>query len=196
MRRIVCALFAVSCFATSSTACRGPSVADPAHPGGPAESPASPKSVAPAEGTGPAAPADAPAPSSPASAASDTRIEGCLAAAEATEAAASEFPARGQSRSAARKTVTVTPKAGGLTVKHALDHACCLKGEVDTSIGDGTVEIVEQLSGQPCRCLCSSTLETEVALSAGEWDVVVIVQRYDGTRDEVHREKVTTPSRE
>ncbi len=109
-------------------------------------------------------------------------------------AAASKFPARGRTRSAGKKQVTVTLKEGGVTVNHELDHACCLKGKVDTSISAGTVEIVEQLSGKPCRCRCHSTLNTDVALSAGDWEVVVVVQRHDGSRDEVHREKVTTGS--
>jgi len=122
---------------------------------------------------------------------SRTRIDGCLSVASANEEAAARFPARPVVRSAPQKQVTIRLGAGGITAVHELDHACCLKARVDTSVSGGVVQIVEKLSGMPCRCRCHSTINTVVGLSPGNHEVVVILEQRDGTRKEVHRERVS-----
>ena len=44
----------------------------------------------------------------------------------------------------------------GIVVGHDLFHACCLKAESQTTVDGDRVTISETLSGQPCRCRCSS----------------------------------------
>jgi len=120
-----------------------------------------------------------------------TRIEGCLSAPQSGEAAATKFPAAAQTRGAPGPAVKVRPAGRGVTVVHDLDHACCLTAEVDTKVAGTTVEIVEKLSGSPCRCLCHSTLSTAIGLAPGDYELVVILQQLGGSRTEVHREKVS-----
>jgi hypothetical protein len=101
---------------------------------------------------------------------SRTAVQGCLAA--AGEAEAARFPARPATRTLA-PPVTITAAAGGALVTHQLSHACCLRSAVTTRAEERTVVVLETLSGAPCRCMCSSTLRTQLGLSPGEWTVAV-----------------------
>jgi hypothetical protein len=101
---------------------------------------------------------------------SRTTVQGCLAA--ASEAEAARFTARPATRALA-PPVTITAAAGGALVTHQLSHACCLRSAVTTRAEERTVIVLETLSGAPCRCMCSSTLRTQLGLSPGEWTVVV-----------------------
>lgn len=146
--------------------------------------------------TSPSAPAAQPEPGPMAAdapaAAGQARVslEGCLA--QASEEAASRFPVRSGTRSAAEPMtppITTTLTGLGVTVAHALDHACCLAAKVQTTVEQGVITVAERLEGTPCRCHCSSVIRTEVGLSPGTYTVVVT---YEG--QEVHREQVSVKS--
>ena len=57
----------------------------------------------------------------------------------------------------------------GLSVTHVLSHACCLTARVEGKINDGIVEVTEYLDGQPCRCMCSSTIRFTMGLDPGRY---------------------------
>jgi hypothetical protein len=125
-----------------------------------------------------AAPGDFPAPGR-----SRTEIEGCLA--KEGKRAFTPPVARGNAPKAGPVQVEKFPS--GIVVTHHLDHACCLKGGVATTVEPGVVAIIATLSGEPCRCPCSSTLTTTVGLVPGIYRVKVEVQNgkktstvYDG----------------
>ena len=84
---------------------------------------------------------------------------------------------------AAKDKVTVKPAPGGIAVVHALTHACCLEADTKAKVEGKTVEITVALSGTPCRCICSSTVQTKVTLDPGEYDVSVKVTEGGKTRD-------------
>lgn len=115
-----------------------------------------------------------------------TTISGCLTQADGKPVASNT---RGGS--------AVTPEAGlevkghswGLLVSHSIHHACCLKGDVETSVEGNRVTVRELLSGKPCRCICSSTLTTRIPLLPGEYSVDVVVET-NGTAAEA----LTTPA--
>lgn len=115
-----------------------------------------------------------------------TRVSGCLEDVAAGEAGARRYPATARRSGDASPEVTVSALGSGVVVTHRLDHACCLAVELSSSVQGGVVEIVEELSGEPCRCMCSSTLEAAVALSTGAYTLRVITRR-DG-RDQVAHE--------
>jgi hypothetical protein len=98
---------------------------------------------------------------------------GCLAAkGEAPSRAFEVQPGR-----ALPEPPSVQAAPGGARVRHALTHACCLSGAVQAVRVRGTWEVRETLSGTPCRCVCSSTLETFVSLPRGKQRVRVVVLR-------------------
>jgi hypothetical protein len=56
-------------------------------------------------------------------------------------------------------------------VTHTLEHACCLKASVTASVKGNQIVVEEQLTGEPCRCVCNSTIQAKVSAPAGEYDV-------------------------
>jgi hypothetical protein len=102
--------------------------------------------------------------------ASRSSVSGCLTA--VGESDATRFPAPPVSRNPA-PPVTVTAVPGGALVVHELTHACCLRAQVTTSIAGSRAVVRETLTGNPCRCMCGSTLRTAVGLPPGAWTVVV-----------------------
>lgn len=117
-------------------------------------------------------------------------IRGCLKEAADDPAADAKFPVA-QTRSATPE-VDVKTGAGGVTVAHQFAHACCLKGAVETKVEAGKVVLIETLSGTPCRCMCSSTIETAVKLESGDYELEVQLVR-DGKSNSVHSGKITVP---
>jgi hypothetical protein len=79
-------------------------------------------------------------------------------------------------------------------VTHPFEHGCCLKAVVDTKVKGTKVEIVERLVGEPCRCMCHSSIETTVGLTPGNYEVVVTLE-VAGSRNEALRQKVTVAKR-
>jgi len=104
-----------------------------------------------------------------------TRLAGCLAEADADEAAGERHPAVATRSRGAAPEVAVSALGNGVVVAHDLQHACCLKGAVLTRVDGATVRVRETLSGSPCRCLCQSTLKTAVALAPGAYTVEVVL---------------------
>lgn len=106
--------------------------------------------------------------------ASRVNLKGCLAQAT-TEEEGAKFPARSGTRAAGepQPAVTVAVSGLGVSVTHELEHACCLKGVVTTSTADRTITVAERLEGSPCRCRCSSAIETTVGLDPGDYTLVV-----------------------
>jgi hypothetical protein len=60
-------------------------------------------------------------------------------------------------------------------VTHNLIHACCLAAQVTSSIERDLVTVREHLTGEPCKCDCTSMLETVVGLSPGAWIVRLLL---------------------
>lgn len=56
-------------------------------------------------------------------------------------------------------------------VTHTFDHACCLTAKTTSNISGKIITIEEHLTGEPCRCVCQSTIQTRVPASAGSYDV-------------------------
>ena len=69
----------------------------------------------------------------------------------------------------------VVPIAGGVVVTHNLIHACCLRAQVSSSIDGDFVTVREHLTGEPCKCDCTSTLRTAVGLRPGTWVVRLLL---------------------
>jgi hypothetical protein len=61
----------------------------------------------------------------------------------------------------------------GIVVQHGFEHACCLTGRVATTVTGLDIEVVETLSGKPCRCLCTSTLRTSIPVAPGSYHLAV-----------------------
>ena len=98
-------------------------------------------------------------------------FEGCLSLAadkqptQATRSSKSETP----------PTWRVTALGTGALVTHTLGHACCLTGTTDTVVDKQMVTVNEHLSGNACRCTCSSTIQTRINLAAGEYQVNLVL---------------------
>lgn len=104
----------------------------------------------------------------------NAQLAGCIAVAEPSEADAAKFPEKVATRSGpAKPAFVVVPTGGGIVVEHQVSHACCLKGTVKTEAEHNRVVVNEVMSGTPCRCRCSSTFRTAVAVPAGEWTVLL-----------------------
>lgn len=101
-------------------------------------------------------------------------VEGCLAQTEQTEAAGSRFPAGPPTRGPARDSVQVSPLGTGSLVVHELEHGCCLKADVTSSLEGQTVTLTETLSGQSCRCRCRSTVRVAVGLRPGDYSLKIV----------------------
>lgn len=103
--------------------------------------------------------------------ASTSTVEGCLTV--SSEEAGRQHPAPAATRAGA--AVEVRPSPGGLVVTHRLAHACCLKGAVGSRIEGDKVTITETLTGNPCRCMCGSTLRTAMRLAPGRYRLSLVV---------------------
>ena len=96
-----------------------------------------------------------------------TSVSGCLAS-------ASGMPER--SAPAARPNdapaveIVSQPKP---TVVHHLTHACCLRLRTHLKRTGAVLTLSEEMSGEPCRCQCASTISTELSIPAGEYELRV-----------------------
>lgn len=101
-----------------------------------------------------------------------TMVSGCLAAAKG-------LPERSASPTRALPAAPAVEIVRGAKprVVHRLQHACCLSGKTRVELRASVVTLVEELSGSPCRCQCESTLDTELALSPGRYELRVLTIR-------------------
>ena len=67
--------------------------------------------------------------------------------------------------------------AGGALVIHHLTHPCCLQANVRFTTRGNVATVHERLGGEPCRCVCRSTIETAIGLGVGMWTVKVEVEQ-------------------
>ena len=67
--------------------------------------------------------------------------------------------------------------AGGALVIHRLTHPCCLQASVRLTTRGNVATVHERLGGEPCRCVCRSTIETAIGLGVGMWTVRVEVEQ-------------------
>lgn len=101
---------------------------------------------------------------------SQTTVTGCLAG--------------DKKESVVRKTgdyqdddLEVRPVAGGALVIHRLTHPCCLEANVRLTTRGHVATVHERLGGDPCRCVCRSTIETAIGLGVGMWTVAVELEQ-------------------
>jgi hypothetical protein len=120
---------------------------------------------------------------------SRSELAGCLAATP-SEAEGARYPTAASARAQRAATVRVNPMGKGVIVSHELSHACCLQANVTTRLEAGTVVMVEELSGTPCRCTCASTVRTAIGLSPGRYTLSVR-QAQGGDPKVVHEEPFT-----
>ncbi len=100
--------------------------------------------------------------------------QGCLAQPEPSETLDAAFPVAPPSRGPAKPTVEVSALGSGALVVHELEHGCCLKADVKSSVEGQVVTLTETLSGQTCRCRCGSTVRAAIGLKPGEYTLRVI----------------------
>ena len=86
-------------------------------------------------------------------------------------------------------SVVVSVTGTGIIVAHDLTHACCLKARVNAVVQGKSVRIVEQLSGNACRCRCKSSIKTAVGLGPGNYALSVNVSG-DGKARTVHQQPI------
>lgn len=91
-------------------------------------------------------------------------------------------------------TVSVTPTGLGLGLRHQLRHNCCAKAQVESTLDAHSVRIVERLSGEVCRCMCSSVIRAAVRLAPGDYQVSVSQIDASGTETKLHEGSVTVAS--
>ena len=103
---------------------------------------------------------------------SRTEVTGCLA--------------RGGSSSRAKRSAG-SQTATGIVVQHDFRHACCLQGRVATTVSGSHIDVVETLSGKPCRCLCTSGLRTTIPLRPGTYHLSVWLEERGA------RQRITAP---
>jgi hypothetical protein len=114
-----------------------------------------------------------------------SQITGCLAQAPSAQA-----PTRAPSKAVSGESWRATALGNGVLVTHTLEHACCLKGTAQASVNGSTITVEEQLTGQPCRCVCESTIQTRVPAPPGEYDVQSVTVT-NGQRHIVQTQRVT-----
>jgi hypothetical protein len=73
--------------------------------------------------------------------------------------------------------VEVRTVPGGALVIHRLTHPCCLEANVRFLTRGNVATVHERLGGEPCRCVCQSTIETAIGLDLGMWTVRVEVEQ-------------------
>lgn len=116
-----------------------------------------------------------------------TSVEGCLAVPPSD----AHPPTRSFFRPRPDK-VEVAVEAGAARVAHHLTHACCLHAETRLEHSGQSVTLVEELSGEPCRCRCSSVIHSRVPLAPGEHELRVRLDQAGDKRD-VHQQTITIP---
>jgi hypothetical protein len=121
---------------------------------------------------------------------STSSILGCLATGGQDKALT-----RGEGETEADR-ITIRATADGAVVTHGFAHPCCLDADVRTAIGNDVVTLHERLTGEPCRCMCQSTIETTMGLSARRWTIRVILERPDGSPQMAHEKSVEVPGRD
>lgn len=131
-------------------------------------------------------PATAAEPGGPAAGGEHTQITGCLAHASTAQSPTRSLGSTGTNA----ETWRVTALGTNVVVTHTLQHACCLQGYATATVSAGTITIEELLTGQPCRCLCESTIQTRVPVPAGEYDVQSVTVT-NGQRRIVHAQRIT-----
>lgn len=115
-----------------------------------------------------------------------SRISGCLA-----QAPTERSPTRSTgTKAGGGETWRATAQGNGVLVTHRLHHACCLEGKAQASVDGHVVTIEEQLTGQPCRCVCESTIQTRVPVPPGQYDVQTVTVT-NGQRRVVQSQRVT-----
>jgi hypothetical protein len=114
------------------------------------------------------------------------KITGCLAE-PAKEAVATRS---GPPPSASPAAWRVSALGSTVVVTHTLDHACCLHGAATATVNGAVIVVEEQLTGEPCRCLCSSTIQTRVNAPPGDYDVQTYTVT-NGTRKLANSGRVT-----
>ena len=74
---------------------------------------------------------------------------------------------------AAESALVATASAGTIDVEHTgVLASCCASWSVETTVGDGTIDVVYVESVDDCDCDCSWTMTYAIAgLSSGEWTV-------------------------
>lgn len=95
------------------------------------------------------------------------KITGCLAEPAQENTATRSAP----TRTANAPTWRVSSLGNTVVVTHTLDHACCLQGTATATVNGAVIVVEEQLTGQPCRCMCSSTIQTRVSAPPGDYEV-------------------------
>lgn len=112
-------------------------------------------------------------------------VEGCAAH---PERAMDQPPARALPPT--DTAVEVQPLRRGAVVVHELTHPCCLKANVTAHVEKKVARVRETLSGNPCRCMCSSTLRTALALTPGTYQLIVELER-DKKVEKVHEQALS-----
>jgi hypothetical protein len=124
---------------------------------------------------------------------SRSNVSGCLAAADLREQAGSKHPVPPVTRGAPKTGPRLVVVTGGIEVSHPVDHGCCLRSKVETKVAGAKVEVVERIVGDPCRCMCHSTIDTTVGLAPGDYEVIVTLV-VSGNQSEELRQRVTVGS--
>ena len=126
-----------------------------------------------------------------------SRIEGCLAQGAGDDGDGVRFPVLTPTRGgdAKAKATRVSTTGTGVLITHELSHACCLKAKVHSVVERTysryqTVHVSVVLSGEPCRCMCSSTVQAAVGLQPDTY--ILAVEVADGeSLETVHQSQIT-----
>ncbi len=118
-----------------------------------------------------------------------TTMTGCLAGGGSRSADAPSRASPALVPAPVGVSVFATPT--GIEIRHALSHACCLKGAVAVARRSRAITMTERLTGTACRCLCQSEITSAVALAPGRYHLVVRTAQkggeapaaFDGTID-------------
>lgn len=94
-----------------------------------------------------------------------SKFSGCLAKAPTAQTPTRSGPAP------IKDPWRATAMGNAVLVTHTFDHACCLTGKTTTHISGKIITIEEHLTGEPCRCVCQSTIQTRVPAAPGTYDV-------------------------
>ncbi|MDJ0761831.1 MAG: hypothetical protein QNJ97_02485 [Myxococcota bacterium] len=117
-----------------------------------------------------------------------TTLMGCLADPEKKDSTA-----KGAQVRRGGDKVTVAKGKSGITVSHYLNHLCCLEASVKSAVTGTNITVEEQLSGTPCKCMCSSTIKTSVPLPlpmANKTYKVTVTLDDQGNKKIVHEQEI------
>ena len=119
----------------------------------------------------------------------ETVLSGCLtnpAARSGGGTRATPGPERSQ-----REGVSIAALGENIEVTYRLTHNCCHQAAVETSAGQGNrIEVVVKLSGNDCRCMCSSTVKTTIPAEKGKTYTVDVIYDKNGTQSKVHSQEI------